>query len=104
MKGENPRREIKNPMTQPEARPIRIPKKRAGINPSPFEREIPATIPQRDMRLPTDRSIPFESITRVNPRETIKRTDPWRIRLERLVIEKKFGEMKENRRISPKKR
>jgi hypothetical protein len=104
MNGESLNRVTRNPMKRPEARPIRIPKERAGINPRPFEREIPATIPQRDMRLPTERSIPFESMTRVNPREMIKRTDPWRIRLERFPTEKKLGETKENRTIKPVKR
>jgi hypothetical protein len=43
-------------------------------------------------------------MTRVNPRETIKRTDPWRIRFERFAREKKFGEIKEKRRRRPTKR
>jgi hypothetical protein len=104
MKGENPALATSVPMSKPETIPMRIPDRSAGIKPNPLDNETPATIPQRDMRLPTERSIPFESMTRVNPREMIKRTDPWRITFERFVTEKKLGEMKEKRRISPEKR
>jgi hypothetical protein len=56
------------------------------------------------MRAPTERSIPLESMTMVIPSETIKRTDPWRTMLERFMMERKFGAIKEKKMRIPVKR
>jgi hypothetical protein len=91
-------------MKSPEKRPIEIPKSREGITPHSFARDIPAIMPVRDIRAPTERSIPLESMTMVIPRETIKRTDPWRTMLERFMIERKLGAIREKRINIPVKR
>jgi len=62
------------------------------MSPDSFEREKPAIIPVRDIKAPTERSIPLESITSVIPSETMRRTDPWRTRLVKFVMDRKLGE------------
>jgi hypothetical protein len=61
-------------------------------------------MPVRDMRAPTERSIPLESMTMVIPSETIRRTDPWRMMLERFMMERKFGAIREKKMRIPVKR
>jgi hypothetical protein len=78
--------------------------KRAGMTPDSLEREKPAIIPVKDINAPTERSIPLESMTIVIPRETMRRTDPWRTILVKFVIDRKLGERMANKTRMPVKR